>query len=171
LTSKPTDGRPPTPPDVALALRKEAGFGCCVCGGHIIKYHHIIPWNIEHHFRPEDMMVLCPNHHDEADSAIPESKQRKYKARPCNIKNGYAHGRIIVNAERPVLSTGATAFVPWGDLLLVDGEKIIGLSRVEEGLLELTLSLYDRDDTLVVEIAGFHFKVSSRGARISTLSR
>jgi hypothetical protein len=28
--------------------------------------HHITPRFVEEHFRPEDMMALCPNHHDEA---------------------------------------------------------------------------------------------------------
>ncbi len=73
--------RPRTPEPVARQLCQEAGFGCCKCGVPIIEYHHIIKWSVDQHFRPEDMMVLCPTHHDEAGSAMDEAEQRLLKAK------------------------------------------------------------------------------------------
>jgi hypothetical protein len=70
------------PEPVKRQLRQEAGFGCCKCGLPVFQYHHIIPREVEDHNRPEDVMVLCPNHHWEVTSgAMLEDEQRRYKAR------------------------------------------------------------------------------------------
>ena|SRR6187549_3320286 len=88
-------GRSSVPAAVARHLRQEAGFGCCVCGLPIYRYHHIIPYREEPHFRPEDMVLLCPNHHAEADSrAMSEEQQRAYKQAPRNIEEGVSKGLV-----------------------------------------------------------------------------
>src|SRR5438876_516481 len=93
-----SDNRPAVPAAVKRDLRKEGGFGCCVCGLPVYQYHHIVPWRAEHHARPEDMMVLCPNHHDQATKgAMPEDEQRRYKSSPHNIERGYVDGLLTVN--------------------------------------------------------------------------
>jgi len=57
--------------------------------------HHIIPYREEPHFRPEDMVLLCPNHHAEADSrAMSEEQQRAYKQAPRNIEEGVSKGLV-----------------------------------------------------------------------------
>ncbi len=101
------DTRPFTPPEVELQLRREACFGCCKCGCPIIIYHHIIPWKIEHHFRPQDMMCFCPNDATEADSgAMPEAKQRFYKLNPRNKIKGFAKGKLVINHNIPIIGVG-----------------------------------------------------------------
>jgi 5-methylcytosine-specific restriction endonuclease McrA len=71
------------PRPVEQILRQEAGLGCCVCGHPIFQYHHIVPYTEEDpHYRPDDMMILCPNHHDEATQQVMrEATQREHKAR------------------------------------------------------------------------------------------
>jgi hypothetical protein len=54
------------PAAVKRQLRQEAAFGCCICGHPIYQYHHIRPFEPNHHHDPDDMMLLCPNHHHEA---------------------------------------------------------------------------------------------------------
>jgi hypothetical protein len=89
-----TTSRPDIPAAVDRQLRQEAGFGCCRCGNPIFEYHHIIPWAVEAHFRPEDMMVLCFYHHREFGTAMPEAEQRTYKSRPYKIQHGPAGGLL-----------------------------------------------------------------------------
>lgn len=130
------------------ALRQEANFGCCVCGVPIVEYHHIIPWHVEHHFRIEDMMCLCPNHHDEVTKgAMTESEQRAYKAAPHNVRKGYASGLLKVNQGVPVIDFHNCIFIGEGDVLSVDEEALISM-RVENSAILLTLSLFDKSDKL-----------------------
>lgn len=103
--------RPPTPAAVAYQLRREAAFGCCVCGNPIVQYHHIVPYAVEPHFRPEDMMALCPNHHDEANSgAMTARRQRRYKAEPYNHKRGFAQGLLTITGQALTAFLGGNTF-------------------------------------------------------------
>jgi hypothetical protein len=146
--------RPPTPSPTKRILRQEAGFGCCACSFPVYQYHHIIPWEDEPHFRPADMMILCPNYHDQATKgAMSEEEQRRYKASPLNIQRGYAQGLLVVDQPYCALDVGGGVFLvgdgPW---IEVDGESILTLGRSSEGGLLLTLLLYDEHDTLVAHI-------------------
>lgn len=148
-----TRKRPPIPPEVALSLRKESGFGCCKCGCPIIQYHHIIPWEKEKHFRVKDMMCLCPNHHTEAtENAMLEMEQRKYKNHPFNIINRNSKGLLKINQKALVVSLGSIFFVGNGDLIKVDNETLVSVKINEFGTLNLSLILYDNNQNKLVEI-------------------
>src|SRR5437867_1684432 len=96
--------RPPTPPAVALRLRKEAGFGCCKCGFPVVQYHHIIEYANDPHFRPEDMMALCARCHEEATKGVMTvAEQRRFKAHPHNIGRGWAAGPLKINHDECVV--------------------------------------------------------------------
>ena len=137
--------RPGPPADVAQLLRAEARFGCCRCGHPFYQYHHIVPWEQDQHFRPEDMMVLCPNCHDMTRGGLSVEEQRKFKSRPHNMRKGYAAGIISVPSNVPVLSLGGTLFVNDGTMLAFKGEPVLSASLNEVGGLELSLNLEDRE--------------------------
>jgi hypothetical protein len=140
------------PEDVKRRLRQEAGFGCCRCGLPVFQYHHIIPREVEDHNRPEDMMVLCPNHHWEVTSgAMPEEEQRRYKARPFNIVRGFADGLLKVNQTYCVIVVGSCELINDAAVVLVDGESLLSLSIVDERLA-ISVTLYDEDDRLLLLI-------------------
>jgi hypothetical protein len=146
--------RPAIPAAVKRQLRQEAGYGCCVCGHPIFEYQHIIPWSTEHHFRPEDMMLLCLNHHNQAtQNVLSEADQRQAKKNPFNIQNGHARGQLFVQQTGVSIDLGGHKFqgAP-GDLLRVDGETLIGLKQDSNGALLLDLKLYDENDNLLAEI-------------------
>jgi hypothetical protein len=147
-------GHPPTPSNVKRLLRQEAGFGCCVCGLPIYQYHHIVPWEVEHHFRPTDMMILCPTHHDQATKgAMSDEDQRRHKASPSNVQRGYADGLLTVNQRYCAVEVGGGVILvgdgPWIEM---DGEHILVMRRSSEGRLLLTLSLYDEHDVLLARV-------------------
>jgi hypothetical protein len=144
--------RPPTPDPIKRKLRQESYFGCCVCGNPIIQYHHIIPWEIDQHFRAEDMMCLCPNHHDEVTKgAVTENDQRIYKAEPFNTKKGQAKGKLTINHNVPIIRVGDCNFVGDGDLISVDNKSLLKLD-IDNGNLLLSIKLFDSDDNLMAEI-------------------
>ena len=152
-TGRMSGERPPTPSAVARQLRREAKFGCCKCGWPILQYHHIIPWASEHHFRPEDMMALCPNHHDEAtEGAMLEPEQRRLKANPYNVRRGYASGLLRINQTECTIRCGGNLFKNPGALLSVDGQPLLSMRKGEGGNLEVSLVLHDENDNLLAEI-------------------
>jgi hypothetical protein len=140
------------PAAVARQLRQEAGFGCCACGSPILQYHHIIEWADDHHFRAEDMMVLCPLHHDQATKgAMPEAEQRRLKAGPVNIRAGRAKGLLAVRQDYCAASFGPVIVLGEGTFLEIDGENILGF-HMGEGNLEVSLRLFSPGDELLLEI-------------------
>ena len=141
-----------TPEPIKRILRRESGFGCCICGNPIIQYHHIIPWEKEQHFRDSDMMCLCPNHHDKASKgALTEEEQRKFKAKPFNIQKGWLCGNLEINKNIPVINVGTCQFVGEGDFFIVDKESLLSLN-VLDGQLNITIKLYNKKDDLVLYI-------------------
>lgn len=142
--------RPPAA--IARQLRQEAGFGCCKCGNPIIQYHHILSWADEVHFRPEDMMVLCPTCHDMATKgAMPEEVQRELKRNPRNIRDGRVKGILAVYQKYCAVRVGSMFLVGEGPFLQIDGNDLLEL-YLGDGNLELSLKLYSEQSDLLLEI-------------------
>jgi hypothetical protein len=141
-----------TPAAIARQLRQEAGFGCCLCGNPILQYHHIVQWADDQHFRAEDMMVLCPLHHDQVTKgAMPEAEQRQFKANPKNIERGFANGLLAVKQDYCAADLGSVTVVGEGTFLEIDGQPILGFNLGNNNL-EISLSLFDEQDKLLLEI-------------------
>ena len=145
--------RAPTPAPVARQLRREAGFGCCKCGHPILQYHHILPYATDPHFRPSDMMALCPNCHFEATSgALIDERQRYHKEHPFNIERGFTKGQLTINGTDLHVVIGGNEFVGGGDLLLVNDQPVISLEMNDCGSLDLSVSLRDKSGNMLLEI-------------------
>ena len=140
------------PAVVARQLRQEAGFGCCKCGSPILQYHHIIPWRQDEHYRPGDMMVLCPLHHDQATKgAMPTCEQRELKATPHNIQRGRANGLLEVKQDYCAADLGTITVVGEGCFMRIHGEEILSFSLGTKNL-EISLKLFSESNELLVQI-------------------
>jgi hypothetical protein len=145
--------RPPTPPKVALHLRQEALFGCCRCGAPFVQYHHIVAWEVEEHFRPEDMMALCPYCHSIATAgAMPVRQQRSYKANPFNVKHGNSSGTLCVNTTQAMIKLASNFFMAKSPFIEIDGEEMLSLIVSDEGAIALSCKIYDQNDDLILEL-------------------
>jgi uncharacterized CHY-type Zn-finger protein len=141
------------PEKIKRKLRQEAAFGCCKCGRPIFQYHHIIPWAKIQKHDAKQMMILCPNCHDEVTKgSMTEKEQRDYKSEPINVKNGYSHGLLKINNKYCNIVIGTNTFDCIGKVIVIDGEEIIGARLDENGNLEFSLKLYDESDNLVFNI-------------------
>lgn len=79
--------RPPIPEETVIKLLYKSKWTCCICRdrskGVII--HHIKEWNISKDHSEENLVVLCPNHHDLAHTKkdltlnLSESKLKEIK--------------------------------------------------------------------------------------------
>jgi len=131
-------------------IRQEAGFGCCRCGCEIIQYHHLNP----NSNKAKDGMALCPGCHDMATrGAMPKYEQLEYKKNPYNIMQGYSKGRLIINPGTiTFLFIGHNTIEPFGEIIVVNGESLLGITFNANGSIELSLKLYDENDNLIMEI-------------------
>lgn len=144
--------RPSVPSTVKRQLRQEAGFGCCICGSPILDYHHIIEWSDDPHFRPEDMMVLCPQHHDQATKgALPVNEQYAAKRKPYNIERGLAGGLLKVVQSYAAVELGSITMIGEGSFIRAHDRQILGL-RVQDGSLLVSLTLYSETGELLCDI-------------------
>ncbi|MFB9330103.1 HNH endonuclease [Paenibacillus aurantiacus] len=145
--------RPRVPLPVARSLRQEAGFGCACCGNPFVEYHHIVPYAVDQHFREADMLALCPYCHHAANiGAMTEHTQREHKRNPYNLKNGRATGQLWVNQSVCTVKLGSLVFSNNGRILEINGEPIISIEACEDGRVELSLTLYDEQDNLILQI-------------------
>lgn len=146
--------RPKPPADVRRKLRREACYGCCKCGHPIYQYHHIIEYSSEQHFRPKDMMVLCPNHHDEAtNGVIGESVQRALKANPFNRVHKHAAGQLVMDRPRAghLILGGSRFVVGPGVLVVIHDVPVLTVNHEGTSIL-LSACIYDADGNLLVRI-------------------
>jgi hypothetical protein len=87
-----------------------------------------VPWAEDEHFRPEDMMVLCPNCHDLCKpNVLNELEQRKLKARPKNIVDGKAKGLLFAMSNQLFARLGGGLAQNTPTLLRIAGEPVVTL--------------------------------------------
>lgn len=97
-------------------------------------------------------MVLCPTHHDQATKkALTEAEQRKLKADPFNIRQGFAKGMLAVKQNYCAADFGTVTVVGEGPFLRIDGEDMIGFD-LEDGVLQVSIKLFNKDDEVLLEI-------------------
>lgn len=105
--------RPSIPADIQRAVLTEAGHRCAVCGESCpLERAHIIPWRRSRTHRTEDLICLCANCHQRADTEKwGEKTLRVYKQRP------WVQRRTEVGSDRPPSPglTHATASTTDGD--------------------------------------------------------
>lgn len=146
--------RPPA--DVRRQLRKEANFGCVVCGTPIIQYHHIVPFSEEEHHDPDKMVVLCPNHHDHAGpdaEALTPNDLYEYKKDP-HISDIVDYD-FYYESSTPTLNIAETR-CQLRDLeemivLEIHGEPIIEMAY-RDGVLQFSVKLYNEEGDLIAEL-------------------
>jgi hypothetical protein len=147
-------GRRAIPRKLKRQIRQEAGFGCCVCGGPVYEYHHLEEWNKAKQHRAEDLMLLCPNHHDMATKrALSSAEQRAAKTDPFNIREGYAKGQLQLQQNYVALQVGTAIFLGDHTVIAVDGDPLISMRPDEtDGVMRLSAQFYDEGGRLLAKI-------------------
>lgn len=143
--------RPSITSDVARQLRKEAGFGCARCGAPFVEYHHIIPWSVENHFRPEDMVALCSECH-RIVGKWSHDRQYNLKKNPHNIRtakhNGVLHKYdLTINGFwlGSATMSGCPVILQYKNIQLISYE-------LEDDEHKLNITLLDKKDNIILKI-------------------
>lgn len=152
--------RPAIPESTKRIVRRDAFFGCAICGNPLIEYCHIIPYSVSLDSSPENLVALCPNHHTIYDFGnISRSKIREHKANPIN-KNKDVKDRFDIEGVVPIIEAGSNIFENTPILMVIDCRNIVTLRREDDELL-LNALLYDQNNNLLAFIKDNEWNVLS----------
>lgn len=96
LLSHPT--RTPIPSKTVEDVLAKSAFACCICHQHglPIVIHHLTRWEHSHSHDPDNLAVLCLNHHGEAHSHHENSRNLT----PQAIRNAREHWYAIIQKQK-----------------------------------------------------------------------
>lgn len=149
--------QPPEP--VKRAIRQRCGFGCVICGLPIYDYDHIVNWADTHQHDPDEMTLLCQNHHrQKTNDLIPLDVIREANAAPWNLREGtsasqtlYYRGPTFVVDVGSNLFTFSTSDEHPSSAIVIDGHEVIGV-RFQDGHALLNVDLVNELDEKVLVI-------------------
>lgn len=133
------------PKHIQERLRKEANFGCPIkdCGVPYLMYHHFDPpWREKQHHNPEGMIALCPTHAYQADGDRWTKAQLKQIKQNPYISLGEMSNVYNYLRKNVVCFIGNVAYNV-KNILEINGERVIGFERDENGYDRLNLLIRD----------------------------
>lgn len=144
------------PEVVKHQLRKEAGFGCVLCGNAIFEYEHIDPeWSDAKKHNPEAMTILCGNCHNNVTKGfISKKKVQLAKTTPQCKKIGSSHLKLELTNHPMIVELGGIQFIDTPTIINFDGKNILKIEKPEEEYSppQITAKFYDRNGKLVARI-------------------
>ena len=132
-------------------LKREANFGCAVCGCPILEGAHIIPFQESHEFLAEDMITLCPTCHSRAHTGeFSQDSLREFKKNPHNRST--LQDRFFIENTDLVVNIGSTRFVNAHRIFVINDFDILTVDRDENNNLNLNVSFFDATNKFVGSI-------------------
>ena len=139
------------PQPIQKQLRREANFGCALCGCPIIEYAHIIPYrNIQAHL-PENIVALCPNHYTNFNRGeFSDSYLRDAKNNPHN--KIYIKDAFFIDSQDIAVNVGKSKFINTSRILAVNDFDIISIKRENERYILLDINFFDKLNNLIAVV-------------------
>ncbi|MBN1491551.1 MAG: HNH endonuclease, partial [Phycisphaerae bacterium] len=109
--------RPAIPAEIQRQVLTEAGHRCAVCGESCpLERAHIIPWHKSKQHRAEDLICLCANCHQRADTeGWGEKTLRRWKENPWALRRKDERQTVGVGAD----ATGAAVVTRDGNTIVI----------------------------------------------------
>lgn len=118
------------PLSIARKIRKDAGFGCVICGSGIFEYEHIEPeYKDAKEHRAECMTLLCPTCHGKVTKGI-LSKETIWKAKlkPATLQSGFSNDWFDFSCDKmPVITFAGTTVTECEVPLAISGIPILSI--------------------------------------------
>lgn len=152
--------RPEIPKKMKRELRQEAYFGCVKCGCPIIEYHHIEPWSKVKKHEKNNLVVLCPNCHREANTGMYfKEKVEEDKKNPINKQTRFVQKVIMLRKFDDIkLKLGGLEISKTKSVLNVMGIDLIFFNIGEKGEALLNAVFFDKDMRLIAKIQDNEWK-------------
>lgn len=170
------------PKKVLEQLRKEVNFGCPVCGIPYLTWHHFDPpWHEKPHHNPDGMIALCPTHASLADGGRWTNEQlREMKRNPFissdKISETYGYLRKDV-----VCRIGGIFGYKTNNMIVINGERVIGFRRDGEGYNRLNVLIRDSNNNPILVMEDnfwtaninrlYDLRCSARGKELEIISK
>ena len=139
------------PQPIQKQLRREANFGCALCGCPIIEYAHIIPYRNIQAYLPENIVALCPNHYTNFDRGeFSDSYLRDAKNNPHN--KTYIKDAFFIDSQDIVVNVGKSKFINTSRILTVNDFDIISIKRENERYILLDINFFDKLNNLIAVV-------------------
>jgi hypothetical protein len=139
------------PLPIQKQLRREANFGCVLCGCPIIIYGHIIPYHRIQAYLPENIIALCPNHYTNFDRGeFSESYLRDAKKNPHNkiqVKDAF-----FIDSQDIAVNVGKSKFINTSRILAVNDFDIISIKRENEKYIVFDINFFDKLNNLIAVV-------------------
>jgi hypothetical protein len=148
------------PAEVRREVRKRCGFGCIICGQAFYEYDHLIDWSIVEEHDPNNLTLLCDNHHKAKTNGrmpltfVQDKNREPYNTLCTSPRSEY----LTLVGDKFSVSTGgletsgnlsqeSDRFFP----LVIDGVPIVTI-RFEDGRILFSINLYNKDNELVLQV-------------------
>jgi hypothetical protein len=139
------------PQPIQKQLRREANFGCALCGCPIIEYAHIIPYRNIQAYLPENIVALCPNHYTNFDRGeFSDSYLRDAKNNPHN--KTYIQDAFFIDSQDIAVNVGKSKFINTSRILAVNDFDIISIKRENERYILLDINFFDKLNNLIAVV-------------------
>ncbi|WP_138994018.1 HNH endonuclease signature motif containing protein [Larkinella sp. C7] len=136
---------------IPVAVQREVStrhfFECAWDSTPITHQHHIFEYAQGGLHTPENLILLCPNCHDQVHKGeIPIDELIKRKS--THMRGDRFPGLLLTNTENHLIRIGGSSFLNVQDALIVLDEPMISL-RIENGRLFLSVRFYNKKGDLI----------------------
>ena len=143
-------GHAPAP--IQNQLKKEARYGCSICGCPLLEFVQINPSGISGVFLPENMIAICPNHSLKfSKNELSGSELSQFKTNPYNKIKG--NNSFDVTSPDLTVNLAKTRFINTSRILSVDDFDLITIKKEMNLYLVLDINFFDAQNNLIAVVS------------------
>jgi len=136
------------PKKVDMEVKKASGFKCAWCGCYLTERHHIYQFSLVKSHSEDNLILLCPNCHTEADSGKISAEELIKRKMSLSGKVDRSSGCLSINKEYPQIDVGGNHFINCQNILMLNDMPLISV-RNDNGYLLISLRLFNEDGNLI----------------------
>lgn len=146
------------PEPVKRKIRKNAGFGCVICGNAICEYEHVDPeWAEAKSHNPNKMTLLCSQCHSKKTRGIYSvQKVKEAMNSPYCKKAGFSSDALDFGMSEPIIQLGKTHFHNPLSLIMINNESVFSIlppdPKIKDSPYNLNALFKDNESNELVEI-------------------
>lgn len=129
-------------------IREASGFRCAWCGKYLTERHHIKQLKLGGDHSPDNLILLCPDCHSEADKGIISYDELMKRRIELSGKVDRSSGCLSINKEYLILNTGGCRFTNCKNILTFNDVPLITMEN-DKGYLLLSMRLFNEVGNLI----------------------
>ncbi|MDQ3838506.1 MAG: hypothetical protein M3297_04470 [Thermoproteota archaeon] len=141
---------PPVP--IQNQLKREAHYGCSICGCPLLEFVQFSSSHLTGAFLPENMIAICPIHTLKfVKNELSSSELSSFKTNPYNKIKGNNH--FGITSPELTVNLAKTRFINTPRLLVVDDFDLIMIRKGDASYLLLDVNFFDAQNNLIAVIS------------------